>query len=204
MCICQITKSDNIMKSIFLSLVVFVSFLSCSKSTSTNTNNNTVTTPPTTIAKQLIFSGSGFSNNGTYPKLFTCDSSGFSPGLQWSNAPTGTNSYAITMHHFPPTYPTEDKHVYIVLYNIPSTVTSLANNSKSIGTFGINTVDKKNTYTPPCSQGPGAKVYILTLYALSAAPTISANSSQVTMDVLLAGIRNKILDSTIMTVTYTR
>ena len=192
------------MKSILIPFLIFVGFLSCSKSASSDSNNNTVNPTPTTIAKQLIFTGNGFSNNGNFPKVFTCDSSGFSPGLQWSNAPTGTNSYAITMHHFPPTYPTEDKHVYIVLYNIPSTVTSLPDNSKSIGSFGINTVDKKNTYTPPCSQGPGAKVYILTLYALSAAPTISVSSAQVTMDVLLAGIRNKILDSTVMTVTYTR
>jgi len=192
------------MKSILIPCLIFVIFLSCSKSAVTSTDNSTTTPAPTAIAKQLLFTGNGFSNNGNYPKLFTCDSSGFSPGLQWSNAPAGTTSYAITMHHFPPTYPTEDKHVYIVLYNIPSTVTSLTNNSKSIGSFGINTVDRKNTYTPPCSQGPGAKVYILTLYALSAAPTISVSSSQVTMDVLLTGIRNKILDSTVMTVTYTR
>ncbi len=192
------------MKSILILFIVFVSVLSCSKSTTTNSNSNSATPSPTTIAKQLIFTGNGYSNNGNFPKLFTCDSSGFSPGLQWSNAPTGTNSYAITMHHFPPSYPTEDKHVYFVLYNIPSSVTSLSDNSKSIGSFGINTVDRKNTYTPPCSQGPGAKVYILTLYALSAAPTVSVSSSQVTMDILLAGIRNKILDSTVMTVTYTR
>jgi phosphatidylethanolamine-binding protein (PEBP) family uncharacterized protein len=192
------------MRSILLPFLIFVIFSSCTKSTSTDSNNTVNPTPTTTIAKQLLFTGNGFSNNGNFPKVFTCDSSGFSPGLQWSNAPTGTNSYAITMHHLPPTYPTEDKHVYVVLYNIPSTVTSLTNNSKSIGSFGINTVDRKNTYTPPCSQGPGAKVYILTLYALSAAPTISVSSSQVTMDILLAGIRNKILDSTVMTVTYTR
>lgn len=192
------------MKSVLIIFVVFVTFLSCSKSAVTNNDISTTTPAPTTIAKQLLFSGNGFANNGNFPKLFTCDSSGFSPGLQWSNAPTGTNSYAISMHHLPPTYPTEDKHVYVVLYNIPSAVTSLTNNSKTIGSFGINTVDRKNTYTPPCSQGPGAKVYILTLYALSAAPTISVSSSQVTMDVLLAGMRNKILDSTVMTVTYTR
>jgi len=191
------------MKYILLTFLVFVSFLSCSKTTSTDTNTNTTNPLPTTIAKQLVFTGNSFANNGNYPKLYTCDSSGFSPGLQWSNAPTGTTSYAITMHHFPPTYPTEDKHVYLVLYNIPSTVTSLADNSKSIGAFGINTVDRKNSYTPPCSQGPGAKVYILTIYALNAAPTISVSSAQVTMDVLLAGMRNKILDSTVMTVTYT-
>lgn len=192
------------MRSILIPFLIFISFSSCTKSTSTDSNNNTVNPTLTTIAKQLLFTGNGFANNGNFPKLFTCDSSGFSPGLQWSNAPTGTNSYAITMHHLPPTYPTEDKHVYVVLYNIPSAVTSLTNNSKTIGSFGINTVDRKNTYTPPCSQGPGAKVYILTLYALSAAPSISVSSSQVTMDILLAGIRNKILDSTVMTVTYTR
>jgi phosphatidylethanolamine-binding protein (PEBP) family uncharacterized protein len=192
------------MKYILLTFLVFVSFLSCSKTTITDTNTNTTNPLPTTIAKQLVFTGNGFANNGNYPKLYTCDSSGFSPGLQWSNAPTGTTSYAITMHHFPPTYPTEDKHVYLVLYNIPSAFTSLTENSKSIGVFGINTVDRKNSYTPPCSQGPGAKVYILTIYALNAAPTISVSSAQVTMDVLLAGMRNKILDSTVMTVTYTR
>jgi len=192
------------MKSILITFFVFVSILSCSKSTSINSNTNSTTPLPTTIAKQLVFTGNGFANNGNYPKLYTCDSSGFSPGLQWSNAPTGTTSYAITMHHFPPTYPTEDKHVYLVLYNIPSTVKSLTDNSKSIGVFGINTVDRKNSYTPPCSQGPGAKVYILTIYALNAAPTISVSSAQVTMDVLLAGMRNKIIDSTVMTVTYTR
>jgi len=189
----------NTFRIIIISLAIIA--VSCNK---TSTTTSTTDTNNTTISNQLLFTGNGFSNNGNYPKLFTCDSSGFSPGLQWSNAPTGTNSYAITMHHLPPTYPTEDKHVYLVLYNIPSAVTSLTNNSKSIGSFGINTVDKKNTYSPPCSQGPGSKVYTLTLYALSASPSISASSSQVTMDILLAGIRNKILDSTVMTVTYTR
>ena len=187
------------MRITFIIIIATLVCSSCSKTSSTDS-----TTDTTTIAKQLLFSGNGFVNNGAYPKVFTCDSSGFSPGLQWSNAPTGTNSYAITMHHFPPTYPIESKHVYLVLYNIPSTVTSIVNNSKSIGAFGINTVDSKNAYTPPCSQGPGAKQYILTLYALSAAPTISVAASQTTMDVLLASIRGKILDSTIMTVTYSR
>ena len=189
------------MKSILITFFVFVSILSCSKSTSINSNTNSTTPLPTTIAKQLVFTGNGFANNGIFPKLFTCDSSGFLPGLQWSNAPTGTNAYAITMHHIPPT---GDKHVYLVLYNIPSTTTSIPENSKTIGVFGINTVDGKTSYTPPCSQGPGAKIYVLTVYALSGAPVISVPSAQVTMDILLAGMKGKILDSTSMSVTYTR
>lgn len=154
-----------------------------------------------TIANQLKFSGNGFLHNGTYPKLYTCDSLGISPGLQWSNAPASTTSYAITMYTIPPT---GDKHVYIVLYNIPANISSIPDDSKSIGVFGINTVNGKTTYTPPCSQGPGAKVYVLTMYALNAAPTITVPNTQVTMDILLAGMKNKILDSAVMSVTYTR
>jgi phosphatidylethanolamine-binding protein (PEBP) family uncharacterized protein len=186
--------------SIYLFFLVLVS---CQKSTNTiNTlvNTSTISASPT-IANQLKFSGNGFIHNGIYPKLYTCDSLGISPGLQWSNAPTTTNSYAITMYTIPPT---GEKHVYIVLYNIPSSTTSIPDNSKSIGVFGINTVDGKTTYTPPCSQGPGPKIYVLTLYALNAQPTITVPNTQVTMDILLAGMKNKIVDSAVMSVTYTR
>ena len=180
--------------------ILLISLIGCDKSS----NSTTITTPTIlapVIANQLKFNGNGFSNNGLYPKLYTCDSLGLSPGLQWSNAPSTTTNYAITMHTIPPT---GEKHVYIVLYNIPATTLSIPDNSKSIGVFGINTVDGKTTYTPPCSQGPGAKIYVLTLYALNAAPTISVPNTQVTMDILLAGIRNKIVDSAIMNVSYTR
>jgi phosphatidylethanolamine-binding protein (PEBP) family uncharacterized protein len=100
--------------------------------------------------------------------------------------------------------PTGDKHVYIVLYNIPVTTYAIPDNSKSIGVFGINTVDGKTTYTPPCSQGPGAKTYVLILYALNATPSITVPNTLVTMDILLAGMKNKIVDSAVMSVTYTR
>ena len=177
-------------------------FISCQK-TNTATNNTTVSNPVTspTIANQIKFSGNGFAHNGLYPKLYTCDSIGASPGLQWSNAPSITTNYAITMYTIPPT---GEKHVYLVLYNIPSTAMSIPDNSKSIGIFGINTVDGKTTYTPPCSQGPGAKIYVLTVYALNALPTFSVPSNQVTMAILQASMKNKIVDSAVMSVTYTR
>ena len=194
------------MRTLF-NLFCFIFLLeSCQKSSDNLISSNTpisqvpVNNTPA-IANQLKFNGNGFNHNGIYPKLYTCDSLGISPGLQWSNAPVTTTSYAITMYTIPPT---GDKHVYIVLYNIPSNVSSIPDDSKSIGVFGINTVNGKTSYTPPCSQGPGAKVYVLTMYALNAPPTISVPNSQVTMDILLAGMKNKILDSAVMSVTYTR
>ena len=194
------------MRTLF-NLYCFIFLLvSCQKSSDNVISTNTpISQAPVnitpTIANQLKFNGNGFNHNGIYPKLYTCDSLGISPGLQWSNAPTATTSYAITMYTIPPT---GDKHVYIVLYNIPANVSSIPDDSKSIGVFGINTVNGKTTYTPPCSQGPGAKIYVLTMYALNAPPTITVPNSQVTMDILLAGMKNKILDSAVMSVTYTR
>jgi phosphatidylethanolamine-binding protein (PEBP) family uncharacterized protein len=201
----------------YIQLSIILLYLTgCSKSTdnpSTSANSVLNSSTPSSstpssstpsnsiIANQLKFSGNGFVHNGTYPKLYTCDSLGISPGVQWSNAPTATKSFALTMYTIPPT---GDKHVYIVLYNIPATTSSIPDNSKNIGIFGINTVDGKTTYTPPCSQGPGAKIYVLTLYALSDLPVITVPNTKVTMDILLAGMKDKILDSAVMSVTYTR
>ncbi len=50
-------------------------------------------------------------------------------------------------------------------------------------------------YAPPHSKGPGDKTYILTLYALSAPLKISVPAAQVTRDVLLAAMKDKILAS---------
>lgn len=190
------------MKKHILTLCAFILFISCQKTNNATTNtsiSNLVTNP--TIANQIKFTGNGFTHNGLYPKLYTCDSLGVSPGLQWSNAPSTTTNYAITMYTIPPT---GEKHVYLVLYNIPATAMSIPDNSKSIGIFGINTVNGNTTYTPPCSQGPGAKIYVLTLYALNALPTISLTNTQVTMAILQASMKNKIVDSAVMSVTYTR
>lgn len=191
------------LKRILFIFLISLFLISCKKTNNTNTDStniiSTINSP--VVANQMKFIGNGFVHNGVYPKLYTCDSLGISPGLQWSNAPSTTTNFAITMYTIPPT---GDKHVYIVLYNIPASTTSIPDNSKSIGIFGINTVDGKTTYTPPCSQGPGPKIYVLTIYALNAQPTILVPNNQVTMDILLAGIKNKIVDSAVMSVTYTR
>lgn len=159
------------------------------------------TTIPVPVYGKLQFLGAGFQHNGIYPKLNTCDSTGISPGLSWSAVPDGVKGYAITMHHYPPT---GDKHVYWVVYNIPPDITSIPLGQTGAYSYGINTVNGKNMYTPPCSQGPGAKVYILTLYALSRQPTITQPASQVTMDVLLEAIKSAKMDTAVMSVTYTR
>ena len=180
------------MKYILLSMLLAgnLLFTSCKKDTIT-----------TTITGDFTASSTAFTNDGTLPKLYTCDSLGISPNLSWANAPKGTTGFAITMHHVPPSPP---NHVYMLLYNIPLTVTSIADAVTSVGLFGINTVNGKTSYTPPCSQGPGAKLYTITVYALSSAPVFTVPQSQVTMDMLLAAISAKTLATSVLNITYTR
>ncbi len=90
------------------------------------------------------------------------------------------------------------------VYDIPADLTSLPKNSIGIGTLGTNSVNDRTEYAPPCSKGPGEKIYTYTVYALSAQPQLSVPASQVTRDVLLEAIQNITLASAELNVTYTR
>ncbi len=179
-------------KKLFFITSIFV-FLSCKKDEAISALATTNT--------PFTFKSTAFTDNGTLPKEYTCDGASTSPPISWENLPDGTKSVAITMHHIPPE---GGKHVYWVLFNIPLATTSIPANVSGVGKFGINTVNGKNIYTPPCSQGPGAKTYILTAYALSAEPVISTTASATTMDVLLDAIKSTTLGTSTLTITYTR
>jgi phosphatidylethanolamine-binding protein (PEBP) family uncharacterized protein len=139
--------------------------------------------------------------NGVLDKKYSCDGQSFAPPLSWKNIPNGTKSFAVLMHHIPPT---GEKHVYYLVYKLASTVNSLPENNTTIGSFGINTVNGKNSYSPPCSQGPGAKIYIITVFALSAEPVISATTTKVTMEIVLDAIKSTTLAKSELSVNYTR
>jgi len=106
------------------------------------------------------------------PLSATCDgaSQGTMIDLAWSNVPSGTNSFALTMLNYPNPNDEGDvdkAHGYIVLYDIPSDATSLAAAQTSVGTFGINSIDSAQTFSAPCSAEAISNTYTLTLYALS-------------------------------------
>ena len=151
--------------------------------------------------KELQLNGMGFEDNGQFPKEYTCDSSGISPALSWKGRPKGTESYVLTMHHFDPN---GNKHVYWVLYNIPANIQSLPSNASGIGSMGINTVNRRNAYAPPCSKGPGPKQYLITLYAVSKQVLTGNTQGVITMDDVMRDIETTKLDSSLLTVTYSR
>ncbi len=140
-------------------------------------------------------------DSGQLPIEFTCDGDGSTLPLAWSGTPNGTQSYAVIMHHVAAP---EEIHWYWVLYNIPADVTSLPKNVTGIGTLGNNINNGLVEYSPPCSQGPGDKEYIYTVYALSAQPQISVAAEDVNRDVMLEAIKDITLASAELHTIYAR
>ena len=161
--------------------------------------SSTASTPR--AANSFPFSSSGVGANGLLDAKFTCDGESLSPPFQWSDLPAGTKSLALTMHHIP--RPGAEEHVYIVTWNIPATTKSIDAGQKNMGTWGVNTVNGRAQYAPPCSKGPGEKIYVVTLYALSGEPKLPT-SGKVTRSDLLTSIKEITLGSSAIDLRYAR
>jgi phosphatidylethanolamine-binding protein (PEBP) family uncharacterized protein len=135
------------------------------------------------------------------PAYYTCDGESATLALEWSGFPANTECFALIMHH---EASPDDIHWYWVLYDIPLSVQSLPKNVTGVGTLGNNSVNSNIGYAPPCSQGPGPKKYIYTIYALSAPVSLSVPNSEVSREVLLDAIKNITFASATLTVIYSR
>jgi phosphatidylethanolamine-binding protein (PEBP) family uncharacterized protein len=148
----------------------------------------------------LSLTSPAFTDGGTLPVVYTCDGAGHSPPLAWTGAPEGTVQFAVLMT----TLANDGLKWNWLLYGIPAGVTSLAESATGVGTVGLSSDGPELRYYPPCSQGPGAKTYTFTIYALSAAPLLSVPADQVTGQVLTSAISPATLASSHVSVTYTR
>jgi phosphatidylethanolamine-binding protein (PEBP) family uncharacterized protein len=157
-------------------------------------------TPSADIGTFVLTSSAGTSS-GTLPAEYTCDGAGATPALSWTGAPAGTKEFALMMTTLPAGGSTRWNWV---LYGIPGTTTGLAKNSTGVGTTGTGSHGTVMQYDPPCSQGPGAKVYTFTLYALSASPALPLSADKVTGPVLTSAITPVTLGKASFSLSYTR
>ena len=149
----------------------------------------------------FVLRSTAVTDGGSYPTEFTGDGEGVTPPLAWSGAPAGTKSYALIMHH---TDVRGENISYWVLYNLPPDVLSLPKDVHGVGTLGLNSRGRRAGYAPPHSAGPGARVYVFTIYALSAPPQLAGSSTEITHETLLAAMKDKILASADLSVSYMR
>jgi Raf kinase inhibitor-like YbhB/YbcL family protein len=108
-----------------------------------------------------------FSPQGAIPQRCTMEGENLSPHLQWSNAPAGTQSYALICHDpdAPLALPGSYGFVHWVQYNLPATVSALAEGA-SAGTAGVNDFGKPGYGGPMPPPGHGIHHYFFVLMAL--------------------------------------
>lgn len=139
-------------------------------------------------------------NGGALPVDYSGDGSGATLPLAWKGAPAGTKSYALIMDHVAPG---NDMKWYWTLWDIPASTTMLPKNVQGVGKVGTGFKGEIG-YEPPRSKGPGAKTYVLTVYALSAPLQITQSPREVNRDVLLEAMKDKVLASASLDVVYSR
>ena len=116
--------------------------------------------------------------------------------LAWTGVPEGTESLAITMHHFPNSNDTDlaKANQYLLLWGIDPSVSEIAHGAADDGAWFMGS-DKDGTrasYTSPCSQSTGTHAYTITIYALAETPASLPQEStvEVSLTVLQAAIES--------------
>ena len=129
------------------------------------------------------------------PTEFTGDGAGISPPLEWTGAPASTKGFALIMDHVAPG---GDKKWYWSVYDIPANVTNLPKDSQAIGKIGTGFKGQIG-YEPPHSKGPGAKTYVITMYALSGPLEVRGTPGR---EELIAAMKGKVLASSSLRVVH--
>ena len=107
----------------------------------------------------------GFDNGGTIPKQNTCEGADSSPAVEWSDEPSGTQSFALIVDD-----PDAPAGVWShwLLWDIPAYVHSLREGFRPGmgGASGKNDFGRSG-YGGPCPPKGNAHRYYFTLYAVN-------------------------------------
>jgi phosphatidylethanolamine-binding protein (PEBP) family uncharacterized protein len=146
----------------------------------------------------FLLSSPAVEDQAGLPAEYTGDGEGATPPLSWKGAPAGTQGYALLMDH---TDPQGQMKWYWTQYDIPAGASFLTKNDKTTGRQGTGFKGQIG-YEPPHSKGPGAKTYVITLYALSS-PLQLGMPAEVNRETLLAAMNGKVLASSSLRVVHT-
>jgi Raf kinase inhibitor-like YbhB/YbcL family protein len=164
-----------------------------------------VTEPASAGEKAMSFriESGAFKEGGAIPAKHTCDGPDVSPALRWSGAPEGAKSFALIGDD--PDAPA-GTWVHWVLYDLPATVTELAEGLpadrelKGGGRQGTNDF-RRIGYGGPCPPPGKPHRYYFKLFALDAKPGLDPGATKAQ---LLEAVKGHVLAETQLMGTYGR
>ncbi len=137
----------------------------------------------------LKLTTTAFQPGAAIPKKFTCDGPDVSPALAWTDAPAGTQSFALIMDD--PDAPV-GTWVHWVLYNLPANARELAEGVPrqeelpSGARQGRNDF-RKIGYGGPCPPGGPAHRYFFKLYALDSKTSLKPGATKADLEKAMKG-----------------
>nr|MBV9413290.1 YbhB/YbcL family Raf kinase inhibitor-like protein [Acidimicrobiia bacterium] len=117
----------------------------------------------------MQLTSSAFTNGGAIPSQYTCDGAGQSPPLSWTGVPSGTASLALRVQDID----TPTQFIHWLIYDIPSSTTSLAAGQVPAGAKQATNSFNKVGYGGPCPPAGSKHRYVFTMLALGTRLTVS-------------------------------
>lgn len=155
-------RKDSIFSILF---VLAIAIIGCTPTDAGKVANDSLSQQGGEALDMTIkLTSTAFEHKGAIPDAYTCKGKNLSPNLSWSDNPEGTKSFALIMDD--PDAPM-GTWVHWVLYNIPSSITTLDDGSSASDTgmkTGVNSW-RKADYGGPCPP-TGQHRYFFKLYAL--------------------------------------
>jgi Raf kinase inhibitor-like YbhB/YbcL family protein len=136
----------------------------------------------------VVLTAAAFKDGETIPAKYLyklsgqCSGENYSPALAWSGAPSGVQSFAVSMVD-----PDAGNWVHWVQFNIPGTETALpsAPGGPDLGIKGMNSF-RESGYGGPCPPS-GTHKYIFTLYALDTLLALPQGATKAQLEAAMQG-----------------
>lgn len=139
----------------------------------------------------MQLTSSAFADSAKIPPRYTCDGDNINPPLNWSEVPAATKSFVLIMEDpdVPRNVRPDGLFIHWMIWNIPPTVTSVAEHSEPVGVTGLDTNGQLG-YVGPCPPH-GSHRYYFRIYALDCELTIPSTAAK---GELIRAIQGHILD----------
>jgi len=159
---------------------------------------------PQGASARLLVTSSVFSFNGQLDDKFTQNGDNMSPGLSWTKGPPGTQSYAVLAEDAGVNR--HDPVVHWVIFNIPSTTTSLPQNVPTDTTLENGAQQGKNVrgsagYIGPKPPAGQTHPYHFEVFALNT--RLNLEPANADRSAVVSAMRNHVLSSGEIVVNYT-